>query len=263
MNFRIIILALMIALAGCVEQEVAESDIVSVEASPEKVFAGGETILYIDVENKDTKPMGNINIDVFDKGAFSEIECDQESMHLDELDPDGLYTTQCKLKAPDSVPQQLVNTKVQTRVNYDAKLSIKQLLRLISPENYELMMNTGELEQGPSTYVYRDKNIELQADFSKNMPIIDRGIKEYVYFTIRNIGGGYLDKLEKGDVTISGDKVRCDEIGELSPINNQFPRITCELNLDGDTNYLSSHLIDININYNYEVRKTLYVGIER
>ena len=148
-----------------------------------------------------------------------------------------------------------------------------QILKVISQDEYNLRKNTGSLVTEPKSYSYRDKNIQLDVEFSEELPIIDKGKTEYIHFTIKNIGEGFLELLEAGDIEIKTTTdyeglLDCDIPARITPIGKEFPRISCGINIDiinpeGYVNYLSNHLVSIDIDYDYEIRKSIPVTVIR
>jgi hypothetical protein len=175
----------------------------------------------------------------------------------------------CVLSAPNKndIASSTVSTNVGVNVNFTTTLSAAQIIEMVNENEYDLRLKTGNWETKPKSYTYSDKNIELQVDFSDNLPIIARPEKKsYIYFTIKNTGGGLISDIKAGDFSlteISSAVVSCETIGGLSPVNNVFPRIACTLNLPSNVDYISNHMIVINLNYNYEIRKDIPIKIVR
>ena len=215
----------------------------------------------------------------------------------DELKPGEFMTKTCIINAPNKgdMPDSTLTGTVGIGVSFDTALSGVQLVELITEEGYEIRKKAGDWNTKPKAYTYRDKNLELRVEFSDELPIIVRQDKKaYVYFTVRNIGGGYISDIENGRIynlddgifyTLNGEVsynyiehpdfvieqkkvngqfiVTCDDITDMSPLGNEFPTIACELNLPEDMEYLSNHLITVKINYEYEERDDLTVKVIR
>jgi hypothetical protein len=230
----------------------------------DSVFAGSETYVYLDVNNNDVKSIKNVNMDIFETGPFTKInECKKE---VTEIKPDSFSSLKCELKAPSNIPTSPFTTTVSARVQFEAKLSAAQLIEMITEDEYNMRENTGKLVKMPKTYSYKDNNIELQIDFSDELPIVVRDKKVYMYLTIRNIGGGFVSDLEENDITTEEiepkNVVNCVK-QRLSPIGKEFPRIACELNLPEGMEYMGNYVVIVDVNYDYEIRKDLSIDIVR
>lgn len=264
---RLMLIFLLVSLTGCIEFDTIQSGrpvLLTIEVSPSEVFAGNEVTVYFDVENSDIKTIENVVAEVFDPDRFEGNSC--ESVQIaDEMEPDSIDTASCTLVAPsaDDLIEQTTRTSVQARINFDTVFSAVHPVEVISLTEYDLRKNTGTLGTKPQSYTYRDNNIQVDIEFSDSLPLIDKGETEYVHFTITNIGEGFLEVIEPEDIEITGEKIRCEGLTTLTPIGKKFPKITCNIDLDGGVNYLSTLIININIAYNYEIRKSIPITIIR
>jgi hypothetical protein len=192
------------------------------------------------------------------------------------LIPGEIKTIECKLKAPgmNEIPKSFISNDVNVRMRFTNKLTAIQTIEMISEQEYKLRQYSNKIEVKPSSYTYRDKAIELDVEFSKQLPIIVRpGEKVYMYLTIRDIGGGepgvYPVRPDEFFIIqqgINGQNVvaSCDNQNPpivLQPDGKTFPRVTCELKLPSTINYISNYQAIINLDYSYEYRKTISVGI--
>lgn len=255
----ILTISLLVFISGCIiNAPAATSEGVSMKlsASPPQVFAGRETTLYIDVENKNQKAITDIESDAFDKGMLLG-SCKGE---IDSMEKNEFKTFICRLSAPraDMLPESRIDNAVWTKVSYDNSLAAAQVTKIISQNEFEIRQRTGKDVKESRSFAYSDKNIELLVEFSNDLPLV-AGRKEFVYFTVKNIGNGFLSnvRISLDSSVLSNDcKSRnIDVIGKTSP------RFACELLIEKEINYLSSPTIIINIDYNYEVRNTLTIPI--
>lgn len=261
-EMKIFLLILIILfLSGCIEQDQTKGLDIKMMADSDSVFAGSEIKLYLDVNNNDVKTIKNVYMNIFEIGPFTKVSACRKT--VSEIKPGSFTSLECKLRAPSTIPISPLTTNFIARVKFDSKLSAVQIVEMITEDEYNIRERTGKLVKMSKTYSYRDKNLELQIDFSDELPIVVRGEK-YMYLTIRNIGNGFVSDLKENDITIDEEKnvVNCVK-QRISPIEKEFPRIACELNLPEDINYLSNYLIIININYNYELRGELPIDIIR
>ena len=275
---KLLLISLLILVSGCIDPNIKSESIVNMMASPTQVFAGDEVSLYFDITNKDTKTINNVIFDVFDPGMFTVGEiCDTEitDENFPEIEPEEAATGYCVLTAPSSsmLTQPETSNTIKARISFNTSLFTTQIMKVISQDEYNLRKNTGSLVIEPKTYTYRDKNVELTVEFTEELPIIDKGETEYVHFTIRNIGEGFLELINREDIEIKltdseSDILECDIPPAMTPIGKEFPKISCsidvdKINPDGYVNYLSNYIINIDIDYIYEIRKSIPVTIVR
>jgi len=197
----------------------------------------------------------------------SQVECFATIYNLQQNE---VRTLECMIKAPPSyeIPRPVISNDVNVRMRFSNKLSAMQTIEMISEEEYKLREYSGNIQTKPSSYSYQDKVIQLNVEFSKELPIIVRpGEKVYMYLTLKNIGDGIVYPLRPDDFFIMQDGAvvgRCDNTDPpvvLQPDGKTFPKITCELKLPAGIKYISNYQTIINIDYSYEHRKTITVGI--
>ncbi len=250
---------LLIFISGCIElnpSQASEGIAMKLSASPPQVFAGKETVLYLDIENKNEKAIHNAEVDVFDKGRLSG-EC---SKSIGSIEKNALEIFQCRLRAPraDLLPESRVDNIVWARLKYNNSLAATQVVKIISQSEYEIRQSTGKAVREPKSYSYSDRNIGLVVEFSSDLPLV-AGRKGYVYFTIKNIGNGFVT-LKNIDIQGSGILSR-DCLSRIPDmIGKSTPRAACELFI-GNINYLSSPTIIITIDYNYELRDKITIPV--
>lgn len=259
MRYAILLILFSVMISCCVENKVSKELIINMDANPDRIFTNGKTILTMDITNEGNKTIRNLYLDVFDTGFLTGKECKKS---VAELGPDRFETLSCKLFAPPTIPSPTFENIIEARVKYQDTFSVSKLIKVISREEYDLEMKTGRLELEPKTYSFSDNNIELTIDFSKEIPFVEDR-KENVYFTIRNIGNGFIDSLKPDDIRIESEIVKCPPQVELLPLGKTFPRIACEIYVPKNINYLSEYMLIININYDYEIRDSVVVEIVR
>ena len=281
---RNFLLIAFVLIAGCVQsQSPAREGAFSVrlETSSDKVFQNKETTLYVDVQNNMIQDAKNVRVDVFSAGLFERGACipayvtpaptGSEYIPAGDIKQGELQIVTCKLKAKEIVQNEM-ETTIFAKVSFGSRLQASQIVKLISQNEFEIREKTGKIEKEPGSYTYRDDNIELDVTFSSEMPIVKKDTREFVTFKVKNIGNGFIQKLVLGTnfkfiqnpADATGKKL-VDEAclaGTAELLGNEFPAITCELNLPS-VNYLSNNVLIINIDYQYEVRESLPVKIIR
>lgn len=176
----------------------AEGLQVSLDTQPNPVFAGSSAKIYFDAQNKDVSPIRNIFLEVFDTGNIvREERCSFDSQILL---PDQIVSLTCSVRAPKEIIKKTQTETINARARFRSVLSAAQSLDVLSEERYKQELLAGNIRPKPRTYSYRDKNVELLVEFSEDMPIVFRKDKQYfVYFTIKNIGNGFMDKITFGE----------------------------------------------------------------
>ncbi|MFH0832709.1 MAG: hypothetical protein V1900_03260 [Candidatus Aenigmatarchaeota archaeon] len=254
------LLILAVLVAGCTQKAADGELIIKItDVNPEKIFTGGKTIVTMDVENNGNRTIRNVFIDFFETGFLMKGVC---SKNIAELSPGGYDTLSCELTAPFAIPSDKIINTVEARARYQARLSMAKPITMVSREEYDLQSKTGKLKLEPRTYSFKDDNIELQVEFSKELPLVE-GRKEYAYFTVINIGSGFINSIRPNDMIIESNIISCPPRVAISPIGKTFPRIACEIFVPENINYLSEDMLIININYNYEVRDKTDVEVIR
>ncbi len=140
-------------------------------------------------------------------------------------------------------------------------------------KEYERRVASNDFASASKSYVYSDRNVQIQVEFSSMPPLVivpDR--KYYVYFTIRNIGQGFLGDINPGDLVFRStdsrapiDFLRCQYPTAVLPITEKSsPKIACEIIAPGDyftTRNFGTGSFVIELNYKYELRRDLSVDI--
>ncbi|MBI5061027.1 MAG: hypothetical protein HZB67_01820 [Candidatus Aenigmarchaeota archaeon] len=185
-----------------------------------------------------------------------------------DLAPNEIKTIECKLTAPSSeqLPKQSISSNVNVRLRFSNKLSALPTIEMISEEEYKWREYSNKVTFMPVSYTYNDKAIQVAVSFSKDFPIVVRsGEKVYMYIDIKDVSDGMIYSIRQNDFHIIQDGSvigKCDNEGiVLRPDGKTFPKITCELNLPKEINYLSNYAAIINIDYSYEYRKSIPVEI--
>ena len=251
-----ILCVLLIASAGCIQpaQETGTMNL-QLDVFPNPVYMGETTSLTATLENNAKKTYRNIKIEVFDPGQFGAINC--PSLSKRELKPFGVADLTCSFRAPMIDKERVVYLGVSA--SFDSSLNAVQPVEIISEEEKKRREMTGKMESKPRIYSYEDESISLTIEFSENLPIVARPTEQYVYFTIKNKGDG-LAKINS--FRVSGLPMQCDIPNEFEPIKDEFQKIACKLS-PRNVNYLSVDNIIVNIDYTYEITRTIPVTIRK
>ena len=185
------------ALQGQQPVRVQEGLGVSLSSSPSEIFAGSKTTLYLDAQNKDVAPIRNIILEIFDTGNLQKSnEC---KLSIPQLLPDQITALSCTVQAT-SIIQKTQSETINARAKFQSVLTAVQTLDIMNEEIYTREKFAGNINTRPRAYTYSDRNMQMDIEFSDDMPIVVRKGRQYfVYFTIRNIGNGFVDKITFGE----------------------------------------------------------------
>jgi hypothetical protein len=308
--FVIVPLLILIFLSGCTGNNGYEDGLfVTMQADPPTAFSDHDVTVYVDIENRGERPINDVTIHIFDVGIMKPTEivsADRLRSILQGVGEDllntvfrrifgyypapleeeiecvpGIYRTmlsdelksyECKLKTPASseLIEKETTTTVSAKVTYTQNLSFSQLIEMVSEQYYQQHRN--DFVSKPNSYTYRDKNVEVLVEFSDNIPMVVReGRDAYMYFTIKNIGNGFIDKIEDGDIiiqippqlrqTYNFDVIQCSSYGGMEIIGKEFPRVACKLDLPPTVNLITNYDFIFTLVYDYEVRVSTDITI--
>lgn len=252
----------IILVSACVSTQQATPGLtMKMEVNPQELFSEGATTVTIDVENQDVKTLREVTVDVFETGSLTSGTCEK---NFGSMDPKDFKTAVCNLNAL-KVDKTETNT-VWARARYKSVLAAAQTFDIISQAEYETKKKAGKFVEGQKSFSFKDSNLELAVELS-NAPLIDApGKAEFVTFSIKNIGNGFIEKLGKDDIRIKSSKkdasgsdiVQCPQ-NDIFIIGKEFPRISCRINLNGDAASFITAQLSINIDYDYEIRDKVIV----
>ena len=249
---------LLLFISGCIQTTQTFTSInVDMSASPNFLVPGGETIVSVNVDNIDDKTYENINLDIFDTGDLIEINSCRKT--IPELKPEGIATMQCFLKAPDNIKKE--NEEINVKATFSSSLPLAKTVTVLTQSEYNLLKKTGKLNTEGNTFSAKDRNIEIVLEFSNAVPLIKSKDEQFATIKIRNIGNGFVGPLSSSDITIQSEFLRCNVPELIYPLEKEFPTISCRIDFPDNINNLRDDLIVININYDYDVRKSLKIPI--
>ncbi|MFA4820479.1 MAG: hypothetical protein WC613_06005 [Candidatus Aenigmatarchaeota archaeon] len=264
----VIVILSVLAVSGCTSVTTGNGLVVSLQADPPMVFSNSVLDLHIDVDNRNMKTIRNVVVELFDTGMLQSNGCMRE---FSSLLPNEFQSISCRLTAPQIVEPN-VRTEVNSKASFETDLSANQVFELMNEGEYQRRAATGDYQQKPSNYFYKDSNVMIEIDFSEAPPLVIRQDKKYfVYFTIKNIGNGFIGDIAPGDFSARTNEknaniIYCPPITTLSPNGKAFPRIACEIKATPDYiglgGFRNSEIM-VKLTYKYEVRNTLGINILR
>lgn len=239
---------------GCVNTPALTSKSVSIsmDANPDVVFSGGTTTVTMDIENKEAKALKSVNADIFETGMFDYADraCRKE---FGDMEPGDFKTLVCNLKARKT--EDATDNTIWARVKFSSTLFAVQTFDILSQSEHESRKRTGKADEGQKSFTFRDSNLELVMELG-NAPLIDgTGKKEFVSFSIRNIGSGFIEKLDKSSIriTLKNAAIKCPQ-QDIYIIGREFPRFTCQIDLRGTVTGFITAELSSEITYSYETR---------
>ena len=280
----------LIFISGCTSASTVGGGLfIDIRPDKPQVFASDNVVINIDIDNKNTRRVTDVKVDIFDAGLMSFDNILQYdpiySFTGDDIDgtcgkfidfmlPDQFKTVSCVYRAPgrNILLEDATQTQVNARIKYTTELSLIQIIEMMEKEEYELRSQSGKLKKSPAKYSYRDKNVEIGVDFSDELPIaIVPGREYFAYFTIKNIGNGVIDDIKYGDFNVrpvsgsTANIIDCGDIGKatwnLKLSEGKFPRIACRLYLPSGVRVIENYGLQIDLRYNYEVRGNTEIRI--
>jgi hypothetical protein len=276
-----LILVLLISLSGCVSTQTGGGLSMKLQPDPAQIFSGSTTRVSIDLENNNPREITDIVFDVFDTGRLIKLTDDDNSVCSDGraslisvMKPETFKSYYCTLAAP-FIEEPSITSQISAKVSYTTYLPSVQVVNLMSENEYLTRRATGSVVTMPQSYSYQDSNVQIAVDFSEPLPVIIRSGKDYfVYFTIRNIGDGLIESLDKGDFMVypvRSDGPRIVDCANsidaatwhLDPVGKEFPKIACRLVLPEGVGVVENYGLRVDLNYRYEVRQSATVDIIR
>jgi hypothetical protein len=283
-----VLLALVFSI-GCIAQVPNNGLVVSLIPDPATVLVNGETSLHVDVSNTDVKNVSNVKAEVFNSGLLSPVQdCSQRGI-LGDMRAGEFRTFFCDFRAP-KINQDRVTTTLDVRATYESEFPAYQQLQVISEDEYNNRLASGNYHELPRSYVYSDRNIQMQLDFSDPLPLVLRDGRNYfVRFTITNIGNGFIGNIMPDDVRILqkpglefsdegqflqsvnllGHYEPCRLEQVIYPNGNKFPSFVCRIVLPPKPQppLKETPITDYNfivlLHYKYEIRQSARVDIIR
>ncbi|MFH1631287.1 MAG: hypothetical protein ABIA21_03665 [Candidatus Aenigmatarchaeota archaeon] len=266
----IILLATVVVSSGCINQVAVSSGGLDVRTSfdPQKIFSSASATFYVDIENADRFDYNDVDVNVFNTGI---LEMDDCSEYFDVIKPGEIKHLACTVTAPPA--EELVQTTqtetVTTKVRFSKTITGIHNIEMITEDEYTRQSQTGKYYTRASQQSFFDSYLRTDLTFSGDFPLIDRpGTKTFMYIDITDVGSGIPDDLSEDDIEILEVQNKgifdCDTPEVLTQIKNKFePKISCTLTLPSDINYINDYTTIINIDYNYELRKTSTITIVR
>jgi hypothetical protein len=180
------------------------------------------------------------------------------------LRPGEVRTLECslRLKSPETLIQD-TTANIQLRTFFRKRLQVDDTLRFLGVEEFRRQENLGQVQRRPQAFSAGDQNVQVAVSYSKAPPFVS-GEKELMRIEIKSIGGGRVYTINPSDIVVGqpGDKIKCSLETPLRSDRGEFPPITCEVDV-GQVAILENYPFSLNVYYDYEVRQSLQVPVQK
>lgn len=240
---------------------------ISGEAYPQEVEEGKEMALYFDVSND-----GNITVSDFDLKFTDLCEFEEKDLEksFEEVKPGDFEQWTWKIDAKEVENKR--SCKLRYDVSYNTKSSAYYDVVALSESENQRLLRRGEMGQISLEYLRTKSPVQIDVSLSEEQPIVE-GSSFYLYIKLRNVGGGYVEKIEKGKAEIKYPEflelVGCDDFNnkgildkDLEFLRGSTKTSTCEFEAKEGTVVRETGSLDIKISYKYMYHKTINVGIK-
>ncbi|GEM_PF-2965721 len=180
------------------------------------------------------------------------------------LKPGDIRTLECGLvlKNPASIIQD-TSANIQLRTVFRKRLQIDDVLQFLSLEEFRRQQTTGALRPRAQAFSASDQNLQVAISYSKAPPFVE-GDTALMRLAINSVGSGTVYTINPSDIVIGqpGDRIKCSLETPLRSDRGRFPQITCDVAV-GDVETIDNYPFTINVYYDYEVRQSLPVQIQK
>lgn len=257
------ILAAVIFISGCTDTiEKGDTLYVKLDA-PASVFSDETFTSYIDIDNQGNRTYTNVRADFFNTGSFEKLSaCEFSSRTIRHNDIEIL---ECQMKYSRFLERNSIES-INSRVIYDNNYNFGIIFPVMNEERYNERKVTGKLESLPNTFSLSNDEISAEININEN-PMVNRvGNSNYIYFTIKNIGSGFMDNIAGSNIRItsvpSGVIYECDTPELMLHDNGVFPKISCRLNTALGESYQNVNIF-LSVDYTYELRRSASITVKK
>lgn len=278
LHMLVIIFAAALA-AGCIDQLPgigAAADLaVTVTADPPQIRPGEPMALFIDVENTGQLDIKNIKIDVFDTGPLMVVKPLFCKKSFEELRPAQLESFECTLEVaqPERLIAPITSASIAIKTTFEKSIRGTFVVDMLTVEELRRLERIGGLEPKPAALTFGDSQLQATLQFNRQPPFAAGDIVA-AQLRVRNIGPGYIGKLEPQQFTIGQqDPTRrtfsCLFEAPIYSSNGIFPPITCIFTTpreiptppEQEIPTAATYPITLTLNYEYELRQSVPVTI--
>lgn len=257
------ILATAVFAAGCTETPIRGDTMYVSMDTPAAVFSDETFTAYLDIDNQGNRTYRNVGADFFNTGSFEKMSsC---SFSSKTIRPNDIEILECQMKYNRFIERNTLES-VNSRVVYDNNYNFGVLFPVMSESKYNEKKDTGSLESLPKKFSFSNDEISAEIELSEN-PVINRGGNDnYIYFTIKNTGNGFIENIPSGGIGItsvpSGVVYECDIPSLLIHDNGEFPKIVCRLDTALGESYQNVNIF-LSVDYTYELRRSASITVKK
>jgi len=281
LRFAVIALVLLTVVSGCIGQQAAGNSDISIRAiaDPDHIKPEESIRLYVNAENIGQKDLSNVTIDVFDTGLLKITEPlpDACIAKIARLKPAQIETAECSLSIahPENLLRQTTPSDIEFRTTFDGTISDTVEFSVLTLDEFRRRERIGELVRKPDTYTFADGQLKAVLSLGKSPPFI-AGDVVIAQLNIRNVGQGYIGTLypDRFSIALSEGSenlelpqknaiFNCAFDSPIYSLNGIFPPITCTFRAPSDLYIAATYPATISVGYNYELRKSVPVTLEK
>ena len=248
-----------------------ENLVTKVDVFPTEVYGGKNVTIYFDVSNNGNTTVSNIDLFFTDLCDFKGGKLEKK---IDSLEPGEFRDWQWSIEANN------VRVGRDCTLRYDMSYDTSSLaiydISALSDDEYQRLLRKGTIEKEISLNYYKTKSpVDMDISLSKDQPILE-GQEFYLYLKLRDVGGGYIDKIKSGDATIeypnflkfegsddfSGENGKLTLKNDLDFLNKETKVSTCKFKVNTGSVIRNIGQFKINIKYKYMYHKTITVKIK-
>lgn len=240
----------------------------TVEAFPAEVKQEKSTSLYFTVENKQQFDIESAAVSIYDTCLFT----GETTKDIGTLGYDDTETWSWRYTAGKTEFEKDCN--IRFKLAYIAPLNIYQTIAVLQEAEYQQELRSGEISKIDIQQYSTSNPLKISLSFSDPQPFIDN-TDLYIYIDYTNTGSGFIDKLEKGDITIKipdnlalqqcndyrqeGSKLILDK--DLTFINNRAKQSLCKFKTKS-AQPKDLKTLTITANYKYELDNSIIIKIK-
>ena len=266
----IVLIALAIAIAGCIGQApIVVSDLtITAGFDPPEIKPVETATFFIDMENKGAAPIRNLTVDVFDTGILSVIAPKPNSClaTLAEFRSAQLESIECQLAVtnPSALIQPTTPVTVRFRTTFEKSIASTFVVDMLTLEEYRRLERLGRLETKPQSMTFGDSQVQATLQFAKAPPFL-AGDTVVAYLNIRNAGPGNIYTLEPARFSMSqaGSALVCNFDSTLYSTNGVFVPITCIFTAPMEIETAATYSFTLGLSYDYEIRQSASLTVSR
>ena len=252
---------------GAPNYTATENIIVSSDVYPTEVYENKNTSLYFSVSNNGDTTVNNFDLMFTDLCEFNGGSLEKK---IDELKPGDYEEWDWDLNAKETNTEKLCTLRYD--MSYEGSSTALYDIAAISENEQQKLLRENKIEEIKLNYFKTKSPIDIDISLSKEQPILEDS-SFYLYVDLTNVGGGYIEKIEKGHASIKYpdflELENCDDYDsngnlntDLKFVKGKAKRSTCKFKVKKGTVISEIGRFEIKVNYKYMYHKTINVKIK-